>query len=117
MGFYATGELIWGIPIQSHDSEGEPTPFWNEEEDDWREFEGELEVRVHGHYDAEPEGILSSTRVESKIAFCGDTTPITPFDLSVPDKVFSKANDAARAAGLDVDFYSDAGWWLVGNYG
>lgn len=120
MGFGADAELIWGIPVLSHDEEGEPTAFWDEEADDWREFEGELEVRTYGHYEDEPRAILTSTRVKRYAADCWDPSPIPVCDLATEltnDKVYSKSTDQARASGLDVSFYASAGWHLVASYG
>jgi hypothetical protein len=130
MGLNADAELIWGIPVVAFSEDdwddergGYPvTPFWDPEAEDWREFEGELEVVSFGHYE-DPDnhrGILTSTRMERYSADCWDPAQITPMDLGTEmnrDKTYSKSNDQARAAGLDVNFYADAGWWLVASYG
>lgn len=122
MGLGADAELIWGIPVLAYDEDtGEPTKFWNEEDEDWNTFEGELEVRQFGHYE-DPDnhrGILTSTRVEPVSAGCWTPTPV-PSDLASEinnDKLYSKSNDQARASGLDVNFYGQANWWLVASYG
>lgn len=121
MGIYSDADLVWGIPVLAYDEDGEPTPFWDEEAEDWREFEGELEIFSYGHYE-DPDnqrGILTSTRVDKYNADCWTPTRV-PKDLPSEifyDKVYSKSNDQARCAKLDVNFYSDAGWWLVASYG
>lgn len=118
MGFSVGAELIWGIPVKAVDDDGEPTPFWDEEHDDWREFE-DLALATYGHYDDEPRAILTSPRIGKIRGDAWDPKPVDVVDdLLVTDKVPSKANDAARAAGLDVNFYGpEAGWYLVASYG
>lgn len=102
MGLYASAELIWGIPVEAYDEDGNPTPFWDEDAADWREFEGEIEVYHYGHYDDPdgPRGILTSTRVKQYRGDCWDPTAI-----SVTDLVTAEAFDES------------AGWWLVASYG
>jgi hypothetical protein len=115
MGFAPDAELIWGIPVEADET------FWDEEADDWREFEGELVVRGYGHYaDPDKRGILTSTRVEPIFGDAWEPTRVSKDDLVdalYSDKLYSKSNDQARAGGLDVNFYTDAGWWLVAGYG
>lgn len=119
MGLYSNAELIWGIPILAHDeSTGEPTAFWSEENEDWREFDG-LKIDTYGHYE-DPDNqraILTSERVKPFRADCWDPKRLESDALNVSDKVFSKSEDAARAAGLPVSFYGEAGWYLVASYG
>lgn len=122
MSLGANAELIWGIPVTAYDDEGEPTQFWDEDDDDWREFEGELEVRGYGHYEDPdgPRGILTSTRVKSISGDCWTPERVYGLDLANEmnnDKLYSKSSDQARASGLGVTFYGDAGWWLVASYG
>jgi hypothetical protein len=118
MGFDPSAELVWGIPVESCDDEGEPTKFWNEDDDDWSMEiydDDELTLVFHGYHDGEPQAILTSRRVQTLSAYAGETTEVSlPI---VSDKVPSKANDRARALGLDVDFYGEAKWWLVASYG
>lgn len=47
MGFSADAHLIFGIPVSSHDDDGEPTRFWNEEGEDWIDF-AEEQLRRDG---------------------------------------------------------------------
>lgn len=128
MGLYSTADLIWGIPVESHDENGDPTPFWDESTNDpygyWREFEGEIEVVPYGHYE-DPDsrkGILTTTRVKRYSSDCWRPVVIAsdPRELDVGaynDKAISKSEDQARAAGLDVSFYGEAQWNLVASYG
>lgn len=129
MGLNSDAELVWGIPVLAYNENSwdderdayEVTEFWDEDAEGWREFEGELEVHHWGHYD-DPDnirGILTSTRMEKFSADCWDPTriPSNLPDELIYDKVYSKSNDQARDAGLDVDFYNQAGWWLVCSYG
>lgn len=128
MGLSPSAQLIWGIPVVAYDEAEETwdyenncyaaTPFWDLEREDWREFEGELEVVPFGHYE-DPDnqrGILTSTRIKRYRGDCWDPTQIPVIDLAT-ELAYSKSNDQARAAGLDVNFYADAGWWLVASYG
>lgn len=129
MGMSADAELIWGIPVlayveDSWDEEREGyavTQFWDEDSGWWRDLPGELEIHNWGHIE-DPDnmrGILTSTRMERFSADCWDATevPANLPDMGLQDKVYSKSNDQARAAGLDVNFYESAGWWLVCSYG
>ena len=128
MGLYATAELVWGIPVVAWDESKwddnighPPTPFWDEENEDWREFDGEIYVRGYGHFEDydNKRGILTSTRVEAYTADCWDPTRL-PNDLPntlTNDKLYSKSEDQARYNNLPVSFYADAGWWLVASYG
>lgn len=121
MGLSARAELIWGIPVVAYDeSTGESTEFWDEEREDWRKFDGEIYVEGFGHYQ-DPDnkrGILTSKRVETYSGDCWEPTYINGnFELVVSDKVYSKSEDQARAAGLSVRFYESASWWLVASYG
>lgn len=117
MGFSASAALVWGIPVLAYDDDGEVTQFWDEEVDDWREFnDGSLVIFTYGHYD-EPVGILTTTRTKPITCHCWDgPEAVTPSNLTVSDKVYSKSEDDARAAGLDVSFYASAAWWLVASY-
>ena len=174
MGSSPSAELIWGIPIQSHDEDGEPTKFWDEKRDDWIDF-GELRLAQDGHSDPwdevpdeirngyddqayknwkaehpdwEPRraawyemkrqaealvglkivtygydgsrAILTSPRIKPIRGDAWSTKRVYPGDITDErdrDKVYSKANDWARSFDLGVDFYADAGWWLVASYG
>jgi hypothetical protein len=123
MGLTADAELIWGIPVDACNSEGEPSRFWCEANDDWRSnFEGQLYIRTFGHYE-DPDGtrgILTSKRVKPILSDCWEPTLITPRDLDderTNDKLYSKSEDEARASGLNVSFYRQAGWYLVASYG
>lgn len=123
MGLSVDAHLIWGIPVRSHDEYGDATAWWDEERDDWRSFpDTGLEIVAYGHYnDPDTErGILTSTRVKDYEGDCWSPMNIEPNDLATTsnhDKLYSKANDAARCLGLDVDFYVSASWWLVAGYG
>lgn len=122
MSLQADAELLWGIPVLAFDEDGEPTKFWDAENDDWREFESELEIRSYGHYEDpnNTRGILTSTRVGRYRASCWVPERVSGRDLdneSANDKLYSKSNDEAAVAGLDVNFYADAGWWLVASFG
>ena len=121
MGLRARAELIWGIPVLAYDeSTWEPTEFWDEDREDWREFDGEIYVEGYGHCE-DPDnqrGILTSRRVESYSGDCWEPTCIDGnFELAVDYKAYSKSEDQARAAGLSVSFYESASWWLVASYG
>ncbi len=117
MGLTADAELVWGIPVLAYDEDGEPTRYYSEDDEDWREFE-DLTVRTYGHYEDPdgPRGILTTERVEPLQGSCWEPLRLSALP-SISDKVPSKANDAARAADLDVDFYTDADWHLVASYG
>jgi hypothetical protein len=126
MGLVPHAELIWGIPVSRYDAPEEDTPsiWWDEDADDWRELEGELEIVTWGHYEDPdgPRGILTSSRVDPLRADAWDASEVSPRDLATPlnhDKVYSKSQDQLRASMDDppVNFYADAGWWLVASYG
>ncbi len=125
MGLGAGADLIWGIPILAYDEEtGEPTPFWDEENDDWISLPGELEIRTYGHYD-DPDNqraILTSSRVEHYSGDCWEPTQINPIDLDTEmnnDKAYSKSSDQLREANIEGydTFYGRARWWLVADFG
>ncbi len=129
MGLYSSAYLIWGIPVLAYEEDnydearGElaTTKFWRGDDYGWREFDRELEIVGYGHYE-DPDnerGILTSTRMEKFDADCWEAIKIPSNlpDEMIYDKVYSKANDAAREYELDVDFYSEAGWWLIASYG
>lgn len=116
MGLYASAELIWGIPVAAWGEDGEPTPFWDEAEDDWRKFEGDIEVRPYGHYENEPLGILTSTRIKPITSF-DEPVAVNPKDLGPNPVLTLQAEDQAREAGLPVSFYGGVRWWLVASYG
>lgn len=146
MSFTPSASLIWGIPVTAYDDDGNPTPFWDphrycepddpscslydenpdeyysgDHEGDWRQFEGELIVVPYGHYlDDEQKGILSSTRMEVHRGDAWEPQAISEYDLpgmSTHDKAYSKSSDQARVQDLGVNFYEQAGWWLVASYG
>jgi hypothetical protein len=125
MGLGASAELIWGIPVESYE-DGEPSPLWDankygDDEGDWREFDGDIEVVGYGHYE-DPDsqkGILTTTRIPQH---SGD--PWTPgrlgkWDLDV-DSYFDDEVDTFNAAlsslGL-LETFEPAGWNLVASYG
>lgn len=126
MGLGADAELIWGIPVLAYDENtGEPTPFWDEENEDWREFpDTTLKIRQYGHYE-DPDnhrGILTSTRVEPHMADCWEPTPITRWDIQDDlnnDKLYSKCSDELRSCHIEgyTTFYGEAKWWLVASFG
>ena len=121
MGFSASAELVWGIPVAAYDDDGNATQFWDEEEEYWRSFgDGSvLDIHHFGYY-ADMDGItgiLTTKRI--KMIMCHDYGPkaVVPVELEVSDGVVSKAEDDARDAGLDVSFYASAAWYLVVSYG
>lgn len=125
MGLYSAASLIWGIPVTAYDDEGEPTEFWDEEAEDWREFEGDLVIVPYGHYeDSCPLGILTSRAIKS---FRGDCWEPTQLDWGETEDTFDEAVVRAQleagAAGLSVDFTvklpgeGQSDWWLVASYG
>lgn len=124
MGLYANAELVWGIPVLAYDEEtGDPTPFWDEENEDWREFQGDLEVHHYGHFE-DPDntrGILTSSRVQKYRGDCWDPTRVKEFGgvkgIHVRPEDRARAETYAAANGLDLDFHGDADWWLVASYG
>lgn len=116
MGINSSAELIWGIAV----TRSKHPELWSDEEEYWRDdLEGELEVHPFGHYEDpdDDRGILTSSRIKHFRADCWDPKAISDMDLSVSDKVPSKSNDQARAQGLDLNFYSDASWYLVASVG
>jgi hypothetical protein len=116
MGLYSNAEMVWGIPVLAYDEDtGEPTPFWSEEDEDWRELPGELEIRQYGHYE-DPDnqrGILTITSIESYRADCWEptraptTSPAAAQRLAFLDQIrmFSKP------------LTEMPGWWLVASFG
>lgn len=123
MGFSESAELVWGIPVEPYDSDtGDPSQFWDEEDDDWRRDiyhdDDELTLVPYGNYEVVDGdlAILTSKRIKSISAGCCECQEVSQDALIVSDKALSKAQDRARALGLDVDFYGDATWWLVASY-
>lgn len=139
MGLYPGAELVWGIPVVAYDDDGHATNFWDphkycedcsmDEEDDeqhegdWREFEGDLVIKAYGHYETETDeqrAILSSRRVVSYSGNAWEPTSIDGRELideTTHDRLYSTSNAEADAEDLNVDFYSQASWWLVASYG
>jgi hypothetical protein len=126
MGLYANAELIWGIPILAFNEDtGEYTEWWVGDDDDddadWRELSGDLVIRSYGHYD-DPDnhrGILTVPSVKSYRADCWEPTRIDVLEARRYNiiGICAKANREAKESGLDVDFHTQAGWWLVASYG
>ena len=120
MGLCACADLVWGVIVVAYDDDGNATKFWDEEDDDWWELgdDSPLDIRQFGHYNMdEPVAILTTKGVKAISVYGYDPKVVTPADLDVPDKAVSKAQDAARDAGLDVSFYTRAAWYLVASYG
>lgn len=119
MGLGADAELIWGVPIVSHDDEGEPTLFWDDDEGDWREFEG-LEISGYGHYE-DPDAsraILTTEAIPRFLGECWDPTHVPDRALDVEayhdDAVQAFMN---RVLALDEALAERRGWWLVASFG
>lgn len=124
MGLYPTADLVYGIPITSHDEDGEPTFWYSEPDEDWIslvEHKDNLEIVQFGHYeDPDTErAILSSPRIERFNADAWEPVRLQPPDVAMYyDKALSKASDALRALGAPVpSFYEEAGWYLTASYG
>lgn len=119
MGLYCNAELIWGILVAAYDEEeGDPTQFWNDEDDDWREMAGKIEVQGYGHYE-DPNntlGILTTDRVKSFSADCWNPVALTD-DLSVSDVTIALSNDEALASNLSGVDFATARWHLVASFG
>lgn len=120
MGLYSDAELIWGFPVLDHQEEsGEPTIFWNQDEEDWRQFENCLELRSYGHYE-DPDAnraVLTSNKVNHFMGDCWDPKHVP--SLHVPQQQIRIANSALIQEGLfssEYDFMN-AKWWLVASYG
>lgn len=81
-----------------------------------------LRFEYYGHCD-DPDGpraILTSTRIETidGDAWTPKRVPVDELHTEATwDKLYSKAEDAARYFDLGVSFYGDAGWYLVASYG
>lgn len=124
MGYYPSADLVYGIPIRSHDEDGEPTFWWSEERDDWldlSEHADNLEIVNYGHYE-DPDAqraILSSPRVERFYTDAWEPACVSPDDVEIHnDKALSKASDSLRALGAPTpSFYGVAGWYLTASYG
>jgi hypothetical protein len=119
MGLGASAELIWGIPVVSHDEDtGEPTPFWDEENEDWREFEG-LEVQTYGHYEDDTQrAILTSPDVPRFQGDCWDPKSVGDRDLDVDSYHDGAVQDFTnRVIELDESLLDNRGWWLVSSFG
>lgn len=125
MGLYSTAKLIWGIPVNAYDENtGEPTPFWDEEAEDWRSLEGDLYVASYGHYeDTEQQGILTSKRVNRHSGDCWEPKEISNSDLNTALHIDHRTRATCDAAllrsgiGDHGDFFADARWWLVASFG
>lgn len=122
MGIYSNGELIYGIPVVAwnDDDDGAATPFWIEENDDWRQdLPPALELEPYGHYgDSEASrAILSLRAVPSFRGDCWDPTRINPSELIVDHELQRYGNAALNYAGLPGDFHTEAAWYLVASVG
>lgn len=120
MGLYPTAELIFGVPILARDENTyEPTEWWDEDNEDWRDDFERLAIVPYGHYeDPDPKAILSVKEAEVFRADAWEPTVVEAFHfpLSVRPKAISKANEELRALGLPADMH-DAQWYLVASYG
>lgn len=125
MGLYPSADLVYGIPIRSHDQEtGEPTFWWSEENEYWidlSEHDHNLKIIGYGHYD-DPDGmraILSSPRVDAFTADAWTPSRVDPMNVErYNDKALSKASDSLRALEAPItSFYGNAGWYLTASYG
>jgi hypothetical protein len=123
MGIYSSAYLTWGVPILAYDDEGEPTPFWDEESEDWREFEG-LTVEAYGHYE-DPDNTRAILSIKSIPQFSGDCwTPkaVGDRDLDV-ESYHGDALDrfielVLQHFGDDGDaMLNERGWYLVASLG
>lgn len=122
MGINSDAELIYGIPVEAYDEDGEPTQFWSESEDgdDWLEFVGGLEIVPYGHYENPdgPRGILTHSDFPKFRGDCWDPTPVPIIELDIRLMKLERVTKMAQDAGLnDVKFYRDGQWNLVASYG
>lgn len=118
MGLYAGAELIWGIPVLAWDDEGEPTPFWSEEDEDWREFDG-LEVVTYGHYEDPDRAILTIKGSKRYDGDCWEPTPVSArcLDMDEVNVYQEEWPERLERNGL-ADYLDEAsGYWLVASFG
>lgn len=117
MGLHASADLIWGIPISAYDDEGEPTEFWNEDDDDWREFEG-LDIVQFGSYEGdEPRAILTTKSIER---FSADAFSPTRIPLRYLDDNFIVESIEGFWTAMEKHCLPQnqaPGWCLVASYG
>lgn len=120
MSFYSTAELVFGVPVYAYDDEGDSTPFWDEENDDWIDLPDDFRFEFHyfGHYD-NVDGDAAILRIKSTPEWRGDCwepKPVDPGEMVVRELDIYKAAGQAAALKLPVDF-RDAKWYLVASYG
>lgn len=119
MGLNASGEVAYGIPIVSHDDyDGEPTPLWDEDNEDWSEkiYEAQcLDLVTFGHYECYDSAQALLTLKNAPTFHAYDYEPV-PLDLTLIDEnQLEKAVVEARDKfGLD---FTQAKWYLVASYG
>lgn len=124
MGLDPSAALVFGIPIRSHDDDGEPTFWWDEDARDWidlTEYAHMLVIVSFGHYE-DPDSeraILSSPRVDRFSGDAWEPARVDPVNVEMyNDKALSKASDALRALGAPIStFYGEAAWYLTASYG
>jgi hypothetical protein len=124
MGLDASATLVYGIPLAAYDNDGEPTFWWDEDAEDWRDIpkdhEHNLAYEHYGYYDGDPQVILTSPRIENWTAYAGEECRVDPPNVEMlHDKALSKATDSLRAMECPEPetFYGEAGWYLIASYG
>ncbi len=118
MSISSDAELVYGWPVLAFDEEsGEATPFWDEEEEDWRDFE-HLAAQTYGHYEdpGNERGILSFKGLASFQADCWTAERIPVSSMPLP-RLSLLVNGCAEAAALGLDSAAGPAWYLVASVG
>lgn len=126
MGLSADAYLIWGIPVVAYtdewdDERDEPkaTPFWDADEEYWREFDG-LEIHAYGHYQ-DPDNqraILTHPSIPRFSGDCWDPGRVGDRDLDVESYYDDAVHEfMARVIEIDEGLVGERGWYLVASYG
>ena len=120
MGLNANAELVWGIPILAFDEEGEPTRFWNDEDDDWNEAPEGLDIRTYGHYE-DPDNQRAILTLKDIDHYDGDLWEPTRVPVRDMDIMHETYKDSMTVwliqADMDELLSEPMDWFLVASYG
>lgn len=120
MGFSASGTVAYGIPIVSHDDNGDPTPLlWEEQDRDWSceiYKASYLDIVAYGDYMynvGEQAALLTLNDATTLNAYTGDAVPLQ-LELVNQDTLEKAVIEAREKFNLD---FTEAKWYLLASYG
>ena len=118
MGMSPSAELTFCIPVDAQNEDtGDPTIWWDSENDDWRDLPEGLSYEFSGDFAyGETEAYVTITQAPSWTAYY-DSTEVNPADMKVEPVLIVLADNSLAEFGAEERFRTHGGWYLIASYG